>query len=141
MATREEIEETYNFMDQVVRVSFGGFSDVSCAMYNGDYSKSLEQAQRDRHTHILDALGVGPGSRVLDIGCGWGRILRAVRARGGRAVGVTLSTKQVEACVGDGLDARLQDWREINPTHGSLRRTCMRRRVRALLLARGGPRG
>jgi cyclopropane-fatty-acyl-phospholipid synthase len=42
MATREEIEATYNYMDKVFRVSLGENGDITCALYNGDFSKTLE---------------------------------------------------------------------------------------------------
>lgn len=115
MATREQIEETYNYMDEVWRLSFGPHPDLSCALFNGDFSKTLEQAQRDKHEFILDSLGVGAGSRVLDVGCGWGPLLDAVRRRGARGVGITLSTKQMEACRDGGLEAHILDWKDLTP--------------------------
>jgi len=113
MATREQIEETYNYMDEMWRLSFGDHPDLTCAYFNGDFSKTLEQAQRDKHDFILDSLGVGPGARVLDVGCGWGPLLNAIRQRGGHGVGVTLSTKQLEACRRGGLEAHLLDWKDL----------------------------
>src|SRR5262245_19907947 len=98
MATHEQIEETYNCMDEVWRLSFGPHPDLSCAYFNGDFSKSLEQAQRDKHDFILDSLKVGSGARVLDIGCGWGPLLNVIRERGAKGIGITLSTRQMEAC-------------------------------------------
>ncbi|SRR6266496_3165764 len=97
MANRQEIEETYNFMDEVIHVSFGEYADVTCALYNGDFSKTLAQAQRDKHDYILKAIHFKEGARVLDIGSGWGPMLKAVEERGGYAIGLTLSTKQVLA--------------------------------------------
>jgi cyclopropane fatty-acyl-phospholipid synthase-like methyltransferase len=49
MATRAEIEETYNYMDEIFRESFGEHADLSCAFFDGDLGKTLEQAQRDKH--------------------------------------------------------------------------------------------
>src|SRR6266704_2657599 len=88
MATREEIEATYNYMDEVFRVSLGEHGDVTCALYNGDFTKTLKQAQQDKHDYILDAIHFNSGSRVLDIGCGWGPMLKAVKERGGLAIGL-----------------------------------------------------
>jgi hypothetical protein len=48
MATREEIEETYDFMDEIFRLNFGENADLTCAMYNGDFSKTLAQEQAER---------------------------------------------------------------------------------------------
>jgi cyclopropane-fatty-acyl-phospholipid synthase len=114
MASREQIEETYNYMDEVWRLSFGPHPDLTCAYFNGDFSKTLERAQADKHTFILDSLGVGPDSRVLDVGCGWGPLLDAIRRRGATGVGITLSTKQMQACRRGGLDAHLLDWRDLS---------------------------
>src|SRR5215472_11703502 len=104
MANQQDIEETYDYMDELFRLTIGE---------NGDFSKSLAQAQNDKHDYILDAIHFKPGSRVLDIGCGWGPMLKAVQERGGHAVGLTLSRKQVEACKRSGLEAHLQDWKDI----------------------------
>ena len=113
MATREEIEETYDFMDEIFRVSFGEHADLTCAMYNGDFSKTLTQAQKDKHQYILDGIHFKPGFRVLDIGCGFGPILKAVKERCGHGIGLTLSRKQAEVCRRAGLEAYVQDWKEI----------------------------
>jgi cyclopropane-fatty-acyl-phospholipid synthase len=115
MATRSQIEETYNYMDQVFRTAYGEHADCTGAMFNGDFSLSLEQAQHAKHEYILSHLGVGPGKRVLDIGCGWGPMLNALRRNGASAIGITLSTKQADACRRDGLEARIADWKETDP--------------------------
>ena len=114
MATREQIEATYNYMDEVFRVSLGEHGDLTCALYDGDFSKTLEQAQKDKHDYILDAIHFKAGSRVLDIGCGWGPMLKAVTERGGHAIGLTLSTRQADTCKRGGLEAYVQDWKEIS---------------------------
>jgi cyclopropane-fatty-acyl-phospholipid synthase len=74
MATQQEMEATYNYMDEIFRLSPGETGDLTCAMYNGDFSRTLAQAQRDKHAYVLDALHVYTGFRMLDIGCGWGPI-------------------------------------------------------------------
>src|SRR5437016_5280263 len=98
MATKEDINRTYNYLDNIFRLKFGPHADMSCALYNGDFSKTLQQAQRDKHNFILDAIHCGRGSRILDIGCGHGPMLDAVAERGGHAIGLTLSAKQAETC-------------------------------------------
>jgi cyclopropane-fatty-acyl-phospholipid synthase len=115
MATRSQIEETYNYMDELWRASFGEHPDLTCALFDGDFSQTLEEAQRAKHRMILDGLGVRAGSRVLDVGCGWGPLLAAIRERGAHGVGITLSTRQWQACRRGGLDAHLMDWRDVTP--------------------------
>jgi cyclopropane-fatty-acyl-phospholipid synthase len=115
MANRAQINATYNYMDELFRLSLGEYGDITAALYNGDFSKSLDQAQRDKHNYILEGIGFAPGHAVLDIGCGWGGLLNTIRERGGRGVGLTLSTAQAESCRRKGLDVRLVDWKELDP--------------------------
>ena len=107
MATQQEMEATYNYMDEIFRLGLGETGDLTCAMYNGDFSKTLAQAQRDKHAYVLDALNVHTGFRMLQIGCGWGPMLEAAEERRGQGVGLTLSTKQAEACRHNGLEAHV----------------------------------
>src|SRR6266571_3445467 len=113
MANQQEIEEIYNFMDEIFRLSFGENADLTCAMYNGDFSKTLAQAQRDKHDYILDGIRFKAGSSVLDIGCGFGPVLRVVQERAGRSIGLTLSRKQAEVCRQSGLEVYTKDWKEV----------------------------
>src|SRR6266567_7838758 len=114
MANQQEIEETYNFMDDVFPLSFGENADLTCAMYNGDFTKTLAQAQKDKHEYILKGINFKASSRVLDIGCGFGPILKVVTERGGHAIGLTLSAKQAERCKRSGLEAYVKDWKDIS---------------------------
>jgi cyclopropane-fatty-acyl-phospholipid synthase len=114
MATRQEMEATYNYMDEIFRLSLGETGDITCAMYNGDFSKTLAQAQKDKHNYVLDALNFHAGFRMLDIGCGWGPMLKAAEERGGHGVGLTLSTRQEESCRRNGLEAYVRDWKDIS---------------------------
>lgn len=114
MADRKEIDFTYSLTDRVIRLSLGGLADFSGAKYDGDFSLSLEQAQRRKHDYVAEQLGIGPGRRVLDLGCGWGGLLDYIRDRGGVGVGVTLSSAQLAACRRHGLDVHLQDARRVD---------------------------
>jgi cyclopropane-fatty-acyl-phospholipid synthase len=113
MAEREDVEFTYSLIDRVFRLSLGELADFSGAKYDGDFTLSLEQAQRRKHEYVADQIGIGPGRRVLDLGCGWGPLLAFVRSRGGSGVGVTLSSAQAAACRRHGLDVRLHDARHV----------------------------
>jgi cyclopropane-fatty-acyl-phospholipid synthase len=114
MATRTDIDFTYSLTDRIVRLSLGELADFSGAKYDGDFSLSLEQAQRRKHEYIAEQIGIGPGRRVLDLGCGWGPLLAYVREQGGTGVGVTLSSAQLAACRRHGLDVHLQDARDVD---------------------------
>ena len=115
MASQREIQRSYDFMDQAVRLTLGESADITCALYAGDDTLTLEQAQRAKHAFVVDALGLEPGMRLLDIGSGWGPMLRVAGDLGAQAVGVTLSPKQAAACRRNGLDARVQDWKTMAP--------------------------
>jgi cyclopropane-fatty-acyl-phospholipid synthase len=114
MAGRSDIEFTYSLIDRVIRLSLGELAEFSGAKYDGDFSLSLEEAQRRKHTYIAEQIGIGPGRRLLDLGCGWGALLDYVRERGGIGVGVTLSSAQVASCRHHGLDVHLQDARAVD---------------------------
>jgi cyclopropane-fatty-acyl-phospholipid synthase len=115
MADRRDIDFTYSLTDRVIRLSLGELADFSGAKYDGDFSLSLEQAQRRKHDYVAEQIGIGPGRRVLDLGCGWGPLLDYVRRHDGVGVGVTLSSAQLEACRRQGLDVHLADARTITP--------------------------
>jgi Mycolic acid cyclopropane synthetase len=92
MADRDELEFTYSLTDRIFRLSLGELADFSGAKYDGDFSLSLEEAQRRKHHYVAEQIGFGPGRRALDLGCGWGPLLDFTRTRGGAGVGVTLSS-------------------------------------------------
>jgi cyclopropane-fatty-acyl-phospholipid synthase len=113
MADRNDLEFTYSLIDRMFRLSLGEMADFSGAKYDGDFSLTLEQAQARKHEYVADEIGIGPGRRVLDLGCGWGPLLDFVRRRGGTGVGVTLSSAQAAACRRHGLDVHLDDARHL----------------------------
>ncbi|AKD57137.1 class I SAM-dependent methyltransferase [Spirosoma radiotolerans] len=115
MASQQDLDFTYTTIDKVFRLSLGQTGDYSGAMYNGDFSLTLEQAQEQKHKFIADSLGVTAGSKVLDMGCGWGPFLTYIKKRGADCRGVTLSSGQAEACRANGLTVDVRDCRTITP--------------------------
>lgn len=86
--------------------------------YHGDYSHTRDFTEAQRA--VLDNF-VGfmpPGSRVLDVGCGWGGSLRRLAAQGFDAEGITISTRQAAYCRKVGLPARYANLDEA-PLRGS----------------------
>src|SRR5918996_4628146 len=104
MAERKDLEFTYSLIDRIFRLSLGEMADFSGAKFDGDFSLTLEQAQARKHRYVAEQIGLGPGRRVLDLGCGWGALLAFIRERGAIGVGVTLSSAQAKACRRHGLD-------------------------------------
>jgi cyclopropane-fatty-acyl-phospholipid synthase len=113
MAERQDLDFTYSVTDRVIRLSLGELADFSGAKYDGDFSLSLEQAQRRKHDYIAEQIGIAAGRRVLDLGCGWGGLLNYVRGLGARGLGVTLSSAQASACRSHGLDVQIADARQV----------------------------
>jgi cyclopropane-fatty-acyl-phospholipid synthase len=114
MADRRDIDFTYSLTDRVFRLSLGELADFSGAKYDGDFSLSLEQAQRRKHEYVAEQIGIEPGRRLLDLGCGWGPLLDFARRRGASGLGVTLSRAQEAACRRHGLDVHLHDARAVD---------------------------
>ena len=114
MANQTDLDFTYSLTDRIIRLSLGELPDFSGAKFDGDFSLTLEQAQRRKHDYVAEQVGIGPGRRLLDLGCGWGPLLAYARARGGMGVGLTLSAAQLAACRQHDLEVYLEDAREID---------------------------
>ncbi|MAU60532.1 MAG: SAM-dependent methyltransferase [Parvibaculum sp.] len=93
----------------------------SCAYFQRP-DMTLEEAQHAKKRHIAAKLGIEPGMRVLDIGCGWGGMaLTLAEETGAEVVGVTLSHEQLKVAqrraeergLADKVEFRLQDYRLI----------------------------
>jgi cyclopropane fatty-acyl-phospholipid synthase-like methyltransferase len=101
----------YAFLDKVFPGV--GMLDYTEGIYNGDPNIPFETAQQNQINYLLDEARCGPGTRLLDVGCGNGNLLAAATARGSKAIGLTISPEQVRFCRSRGLEVRLLDYREI----------------------------
>ncbi|MBI3838580.1 MAG: class I SAM-dependent methyltransferase [Planctomycetia bacterium] len=101
----------YTFFDKVFPDC--GLLDFTEGMYHGDPTTPYETAQRNQIRYLLDEVGCGSGTRLLDVGCGNGNLLEEARNRGARPVGITISPEQVRRCQSRGLDARLVDYKNL----------------------------
>ena len=91
----------------------------SSAWFDGNHAQDLQQAQRAKVRRALRMAGVEAGSRVLEIGCGWGGLADiGAREFGAHMTGITLSPSQLAYAqerlqdVKQATDLRLQDYRD-----------------------------
>jgi len=99
----------YSFLSMLQNPTglWGDFQDLTEGMFCGDLFMDYEEAQRRQRGWLLDQCRAGTGTRILEIGCGNGRLLRDAQDRGAKAVGITISASQVAFCRHQGLDASL----------------------------------
>jgi cyclopropane-fatty-acyl-phospholipid synthase len=90
-----------------------GFIDYTEGIYHGNPDLPFDEAQHNQVCYVLDEARCTAGTRVLDIGCGNGRLLEEARRRGATAVGITISSDQLEYCRRRGLDVRLLDYKKM----------------------------
>ena len=116
MADKNDLDFTYTAIDRIFRLSIGESGDFSGAMYNGNFSMTLEEAQRAKHQFIVDQLGIKKGSKVLDMGCGWGPFIKfATKEIGAACIGLTLSEGQARACQKNGFNVHIKDCKKVTP--------------------------
>ena len=115
MAGRKDLEATYSTIDFIFRRSIGETGDYSGALFDGDFSLSLADAQLHKHQFVIESLRLGAEGRFIDLGCGWGGLLRHAESQGLHGVGLTLSERQARSCRHHGLEAHVEDCRSISP--------------------------
>ena len=116
MADKKDMDFTYTTIDKIFRLSIGETGDYSGAKYDGDFSMTLEEAQRAKHKFIADSLNIKEGSKVLDMACGWGPFSNYItKERNAVSIGLTLSQGQVDACRKNGLNVYNKDCRSVKP--------------------------
>ena len=118
---RQAISHHYDVGNDFYRLVLGESMVYSCAYFERP-DAHLADPQRAKLDLICRKLGLRPGQRLLDVGCGWGSMaMHAAEHYGVEAVGVTLSTEQAgyarkrvaEAGLADRVTIRVQDYREV----------------------------
>lgn len=115
--TFEVGERHYDLGNDLYRAMLGKRLVYSCGYWRE--ADNLDDAQEAKLDLICRKLGLRPGMRVLDIGCGWGEALKfAAERHGVSGVGVTISREQAafaqELCTGLPIEIRVQDYRELD---------------------------
>merc|ERR1712187_436553 len=88
------LPEAYNKGDDWFEATLGEPMIYTGAIYSGP-NETMWSAQLNKLEFIAHALGVKPGDKALEIGCGWGRLSNHLASKGADVTGVTMSTDQL----------------------------------------------
>nr|WP_212807391.1 MULTISPECIES: class I SAM-dependent methyltransferase [unclassified Mycolicibacterium] len=89
----EAIHHHYDVSNAFYERVLGPSMTYTCACYPRP-DATLEEAQENKYRLVFDKLRLQPGDRLLDVGCGWGGMVRYAARHGVQATGVTLSAEQ-----------------------------------------------
>ncbi len=118
------ISHHYDVSNRFYEWVLGPSMAYTCACYPTQ-DASLEEAQWYKHDLVARKIGLKPGMRLLDVGCGWGgMVMHAAREYGVKALGVTLSEQQAlwaqqeikKAGLEDLAEVRHLDYRDVPET-------------------------
>ena len=121
--SRKNIHAHYDLGNAFYELWLDGTMNYSSALFEGDFSRSMQAAQNAKVRRALQATDVTAGSRVLEIGGGGGALAEmATLEMGAHVTGVTLSTEQLAFAnarmkwngKAEQADLRLQDYRDID---------------------------
>lgn len=109
----EAISHHYDVSNRFYRWVLGPSMAYTCAVFPRE-DATLEEAQFEKFDLVCRKLGLRPGMRLLDVGCGWGgMVIHAARHYGVSALGATLSRQQAECATDDIKEAGLDDRAEV----------------------------
>ncbi|HEX6876909.1 MAG TPA: cyclopropane-fatty-acyl-phospholipid synthase family protein [Nocardioidaceae bacterium] len=121
---RRNIERHYDLSNEMFAAFLDRSLSYSSALFDTltppPTTADLEAAQLRKVDAILDAAAVGPGSRVLEIGTGWGTLAIRAALRGAHVTTITISNEQAAlaqqrveaAAVSDRVEIALRDYRD-----------------------------
>ncbi|APW47910.1 SAM-dependent methyltransferase [Rhodoferax antarcticus] len=94
--SKKNIHAHYDLGNAFYKLWLDETMNYSAAIFNGDLTQPMVQAQHAKVRRALSMAGVKAGDRVLEIGCGWGALAeKATTEFGAHITGVTLSTEQL----------------------------------------------
>ena len=116
----DAIHHHYDVYNAFYESVLGPSMTYTCACYP-DAGATLEEAQANKYRLVFEKLRLRPGDRLLDVGCGWGGMVRHAARKGVRVIGVTLSREQAlwgqKAIAEEGLaefaEIRHGDYRDV----------------------------
>jgi cyclopropane-fatty-acyl-phospholipid synthase len=128
--TRSNISRHYDLSNDLFESFLDETLSYSSALFDALPARwdDLAQAQRRKIDRLLDAAGVGPGTRLLEIGTGWGELSLRAAQRGAQVRSVTLSSEQqqlarvriAEAGLADAVQIDLLDYRAIDGEYDAI---------------------
>ena len=130
--SRANIAAHYDLSNELFAAFLDPTMSYSCAWFDDSgpiaAATGLEEAQLRKIDGILDLAGVQAGTRVLEIGCGWGSLAIRAAQRGARVTAITLSREQArlarERVATAGLsglaEVRVQDYREVDAEYDAI---------------------
>jgi cyclopropane-fatty-acyl-phospholipid synthase len=124
---KRNIARHYDLSNELFGAFLDGSMTYSSALFD-DITEPLETAQRRKVDRLLDAAGVRSGTRLLEVGTGWGELALRAAARGASVTTLTLSTEQAElarrridtAGLSNLVDIRLQDYRDADGLYDAI---------------------
>lgn len=133
--SRSNVERHYDLSNEMFALFLDETMSYSAALFDPPptydahtHPQPLAEAQRAKIDRLLDQAGVGEGTRVLEIGSGWGELALRAAQRGAHVDTITLSSEQLDLTrdkvrgggVGDRVDARLLDYREVTGSYDAV---------------------
>ncbi|HEY9075772.1 MAG TPA: cyclopropane fatty acyl phospholipid synthase [Anaerolineaceae bacterium] len=109
-------ERHYDLGNDLYKAMLDRRLNYTCAYWKN--ATNLDEAQEAKLDLVCKKIGIFPGMKILELGCGWGSFAKyAAEKYGAQVLGVTVSKEQValgmELCKGLPVELRLQDYREV----------------------------
>ena len=122
------IQAHYDIGNDFYRLWLDRSWTYSSAIFDGDYTLPLETAQQRKYQRIINTLGLRPGQRVLEIGCGWGGFAEHAARQGIHVHGLTISPSQLEiarqridhAGLQELVQLELRDYRDVQGSYDAI---------------------
>jgi cyclopropane-fatty-acyl-phospholipid synthase len=116
-------EQHYDLGNDLYRAMLDKRLNYTCGYWRD--AATLDEAQEAKLELVCKKIGLKPGMRVLELGCGWGSFAQYAAERyDAQVLGVTVSKEQValgmELCRGLPVELRLQDYRQVEGTYDAV---------------------
>ena len=125
---KRNIVSHYDLGNAFYRLWLDDTMTYSAALFDGDSSRSLEQAQHAKYARLLEQLALPPGAHLLEVGCGWGGFAEIAARRGYRVTALSLSDAQTAYArerlqrerLAERVDFRVEDYRDATGTYDGI---------------------